>query len=121
MVQLGDLDARLHAQRRVEVGERLVEQEHLRVAHDGAADGDALALAAGELRRLAVEQVLDLQDFARASRTLASISALGGLRQLQPEGHVVVDVHVRVERVGLEHHGDAALGRRRGRSRARRR
>jgi hypothetical protein len=30
-------------------------------------------------------------------------------RDLQGEGHVVVDRHVRVERVGLEHHGDAAL------------
>jgi hypothetical protein len=34
------------------------------------------------------------------------------LGQLQAEGHVVVQVHVRVQRVRLEHHGDAALGRR---------
>jgi hypothetical protein len=33
-------------------------------------------------------------------------------RNAQTEGHVVVDRHVRVERIGLEHHGDAALGRR---------
>ena len=39
----------LHPQRRVEIGERLVEQERRRLAHDGAADGDALALAAGKL------------------------------------------------------------------------
>ena len=49
LLQLGDLEPHLHAQRRVEVGQRLVEQEGLRLAHDGAADGDALALAAGEL------------------------------------------------------------------------
>ena len=29
----------------------------------------------------------------------------------QAIGHVVVDAHVRVERVILEHHGDVALGR----------
>ena len=34
------------------------------------------------------------------------------LRQLQAEGHVVVQRHVRIERVGLEHHRDAALRRR---------
>ena len=46
LLELGDLDAGRDAQRRVEVGQRLVEQEDFRVAHDGAADGDALALAA---------------------------------------------------------------------------
>ena len=33
-------------------------------------------------------------------------------RRFQPEGQVLVHRHVRVERVALEHHGDAALGRR---------
>jgi hypothetical protein len=56
-VQLLDLGAHLHAQLGVEVRQRLVEQEHLRVAHDGAAHGDALALAAGELARVAVEEL----------------------------------------------------------------
>ena len=31
------------------------------------------------------------------------------LGQLQAEGHVVVDLHVRIERVVLEHHGDVPL------------
>jgi hypothetical protein len=34
---------------------------------------------------------------------------LGSCRQLQAEGQVVVHRHVRVQRVVLEHHGDAAL------------
>ena len=50
-----DLEPHLHAQRGVEVRQRLVEQERLRLAHDRAADRDALALAAGQLARLAVE------------------------------------------------------------------
>ena len=64
-VQLGKLDPHLHAQRRVEVRQRLVEQENLGVAHDGAADGDALALAAGKLAGLAIEQRLELEDSRR--------------------------------------------------------
>ena len=55
------------AQRGVEVGQRLVEQEDLGVAHDGAADGDALALAARQRLGQAVEIFGQLQD-------------LGGLR-----------------------------------------
>ena len=56
LVQFLDLGAHLHAQLGVEIRQRLVEQEHLRVAHDGAAHGDALALAAGKLARKALEQ-----------------------------------------------------------------
>ena len=55
LMQFLDLGAHLHAQLGVEVGQRLVEQEHLRIAHDGAAHGDALALTAGKLARIAVE------------------------------------------------------------------
>ena len=49
LVQLADLEPHVDAQRRIEVRQRLVEQERRRLAHDGAADGDALALAAGKL------------------------------------------------------------------------
>jgi hypothetical protein len=55
-VQAANLDAHLHAQLGIEVGERLVEQEDLRLADHGARHGHALALAAGELGGLAVEE-----------------------------------------------------------------
>ena len=90
-VQLGDLDAGLHAQRRVEVGQRLVEQEHLRIAHDGPADGDALALAARELPWACGRAGASICRMRAASRTLRVDLVLRGLRQLQPERHVVVD------------------------------
>ncbi len=38
------------------------------------------------------------------------ISALRRLGDAQAEGHVLGDRHVRIKRVVLEHHGDAALG-----------
>jgi hypothetical protein len=83
-VQLADLHAHIHAQRRVEVRERLVEQEHLGVAHDGAADGDALALAARELARAAVEQVFHLQD-ARGFGDLGLLLGLVALLIVSPK------------------------------------
>ena len=46
---------------------------------------------------------------AASAHALRRSRARRGLRQLQAEGHVVVDGHMRIERVGLEHHGDAAL------------
>src|SRR5207245_1978828 len=47
----GDLGTHLHAQLRVEVRERLVHEEDLRLAHDRAPHRDALALTAGQLAR----------------------------------------------------------------------
>ena len=51
------------------------------------------------------------EDARRLVRRARSISALGVPRLLQAVGHVVVDAHVRIERVVLEHHGDVAVGR----------
>ena len=108
LVHLLDLGAHLHAQLGVEVGKRLVEQEHLGIAHDGAAHGDALALAARELLGLAVQELGDVEDLGRLLDPPVDL-VLGRALELQPERHVLVDVHVRVERVVLEHHGDVPV------------
>src|SRR5712691_4423206 len=50
-LQLSQLDPHALSQLRVEVRERLVEQEHLRAADQGAREREALLLSAGELRR----------------------------------------------------------------------
>ncbi|MCY1299576.1 hypothetical protein D9M70_491090 [compost metagenome] len=110
LLQALDLAAHRDAQLGVEVGERLVEEEGRRLAHDGAAHGDALTLAAGKGARLAREIGLDFQHprgFGDAGVDLG----LGRLAVLQAVGKVVVDGHVRIERIVLEDHGDVALGR----------
>ena len=107
-VQLDQLGARLHTQFRVQVRERLVHQENLRLANDGATKRDALPLPAGQLLGLALQQVTDLQDVRGLLDALVDL-LLGRLAQLQPKRHIVVHAHVRVERVRLEHHGDVAV------------
>ena len=109
-MQLGDLQPHLHAQLGIEIGERLVEQEDLRLAHDGAADRDALALAAGKLPRLALPQLVEMQDGGRLVDALLDEGCVG-TGHPQSETHVLLDRHMRIERIGLEHHGDAAVGR----------
>ena len=83
-VELGDLDPHLHAQVGIEIGQRLVEQEHVRLADQGATDGDALALAAGEFTRTALSAgdrpsacLRDIADLAAAmaSRPMPSVSS----------------------------------------------
>ena len=108
LVQFLDLGAHRDAQLGVEVGKRLVEQKHLRIAHDGAAHGDALALAAGQLPGIALEQRRQRQDFRGA---LDAVRDFIGTRaaQLEREAHIVGDGHMRIERVVLEHHRNVAL------------
>ena len=108
-MQARDLDPHLDAQFGIEVGERFVEQEHLRLAHDGAADGDALALAAGQLPRLALHE-FGMRRISAARLTRRCVSALSLPVMRRPKEMFSLDRHVRIERVGLEHHGDTALG-----------
>ena len=109
-MQARELVAHLDPQGGVQVRQGLVKQEHLRLAHDGAADGDALALTAGEGFGLAVQFARDVQHLGGGANAAVDL-ALVRLGQRQAERHVLVHRHVRIERIGLEHHGDAALRR----------
>ena len=103
-----DLGAHLHAQLGVEVGQRLVHEERLGAAHDRPAHRDPLALPAGEVGRLAVEVLGQLQH-GGGLVDLGLDGALVDPGEGQRERHVLAHRHVRVERVGLEHHRDVAV------------
>ena len=122
LAQLDDLRAHLVAQLRVEVRERLVHQQHLGASDDGAADGHALALAAGERLGLAVEELSDVEDFGRLAHAtvdlvvrhflemrLAVRVRLRDLLELEREGNIFIDGHVRIKRIVLEDHRDVAV------------
>ena len=85
VLDAGDLGAHLHAQLGVEVRQRLVHEERLRVAHDGPAHGDPLALAAGERRGLAVEELVEAEDAGRVAAPARRSRALGTFCSLSPK------------------------------------
>ena len=76
-LQRGDLGAGLHAQLGVEVRQRLVHQEHLRLAHDRPAHRHPLALTARELGRLAVEVVVEVEERGRLAHASVRSPAFG--------------------------------------------
>ena len=84
LVQFLELDAHLHAQLGVEIGQRLVEQEDLGMAHDGAAERDALALPAGKLARLAGSEYSPMPRMSAAALTRLVISFFSNFRILRP-------------------------------------
>ena len=73
----------------------------------------ALLLAAGQLVRIAVAEMRQLDQLAASRRRARRSPLCGTLRDLQAEGDVLRDRHVREQRIGLEHHADVALVRRR--------
>ncbi len=62
LLQHAQLGPHLQAQERVEVGERLVHQQHRRLDRERARHRHALALPARELRGIAVEIGLDMEE-----------------------------------------------------------
>jgi hypothetical protein len=80
-------------------------------SRERAAHRDALPLAAGQLARLAVEQMLDLQHRRHALDDLLLL-ALRHLADVQAERDVLAHRHRRIQRVRLEHHRDVAILRR---------
>ena len=88
-----DLASHFGAQLGVEIGERLVEQEQVRIANDRAAHRDALTLPSGKLPRPALEQWLDLKELCDAIDK-AACSAFGTLRTCSPKVEIVPHAHV---------------------------
>src|SRR6185437_4280771 len=104
------LASHLVAKLGVEIGQRLVEQEQPRVADDGAADSDPLALAAGKLARIALEQRADPERLGGAADSRIDLRPLH-LPRAQTEGDVLEYGQIRVERVALEYHRHIAVAR----------
>jgi len=80
------------------------------LAHDRPAHRDPLALAAGELRRLAVEELVELERDGRLVDLLVDLG-LALVLEAKGESHVLAHAHVRIQRVVLEHHRDVAVAR----------
>src|SRR5207245_10836925 len=89
----------------IKVRERMVEQEHRWFTDDGPRHGHTLTLAAGELARLSLEQVLDAKQVGGPLYLLFMQILVDALR-LQWERNVLVDGQVWVQRVTLEYHRD---------------
>ena len=88
---------------------RLVEQHQRRARGKAAGDRDALLLAAGEFARMPVAIGLEAGHLERVVDPRPALSAAGRRCELQAEGEVALDAHVRPQRVVLEDHADPPL------------
>ena len=109
VVQAPQPGAQLLAHPRVERAERLVEQQHRRLDGERAGERHPLALAAGELARVALAQVRRGRR-GRAARPRAAASRTSArLRTVRPNATLSAHGHVLERRVVLEDEADLAL------------
>ena len=98
-----ELEAHVLAQIGVERSEWLVEQQDVALQHQRAGELDPLLLPARQLVRHPSVEVAEPDQLQHTVDRVADL-LLGQPVELQPEGHVALDVHVGEQGVGLEHH-----------------
>ena len=108
VLNLADGVAHLDAQLRVEVGKRLVHQQHVRLDDDGAGERDALLLAAGKALGQAVGILGDLHGLQNLIDAPLDL-VFRQMAVFKAEGDVLAHGHVREYGVILENHADVAL------------
>src|SRR5690242_6488662 len=103
-----DLRTHLHAQFRIKVAERLVEQHHLGLIHERARERDALLLPAGKLRSWTVFQSVETDDLQNIRDFALDFILLASLNR-QRISDIFRYRHVRPDRVGLKDHADRSF------------
>ena len=107
-LQLADFDAHLLAQLGVEIGQRLVEQQHVGPKNQRTGQRHALLLAAGQLSRQPVAEMIEPHQPQRLG-DLRRHLRLRHLAHLEAERDVLGHRHVRKQRIALEHQAGVAL------------
>ena len=100
-----DLGAHLHTELCIQIRQRLVHQEYLRIPYDGASHGHSLSLTAGKGFRLPVQVLLQAQDSCRVIDSLINLR-LGDAAHLQAESHIVPHRQMGIQGVILKYHGN---------------
>ena len=108
IVEATDFHPHLHAKFRIEVAQRFIEQEDLRVSDNCPTDRNTLTFTTGEMLRFTVQEVRNTQNLGGFRDTLVDL-CFGIFAKFQPERHVLVHRHVRVEGIVLEDHGNVSI------------
>ena len=109
-LEVAQLDAHAQLQQPVEVAERLVEQERLRLRDEHARERDALLLAAGEPRGLRLGELREPDHLERVASACFAALVLVDAVHLEPERDVLEHRAVREEREVLEDRRGRPLG-----------
>ncbi|MPM01949.1 hypothetical protein SDC9_48189 [bioreactor metagenome] len=107
-VQALELRAHLHAQLCIEIGQRFIHEQYLRPGCQRPGDGNALLLASAELGGIAAGKFADLEHGKQLFHPCLDCF-LGPFQILQSECDVLVNGHVRPQRIVLEQKSHVAF------------
>ena len=108
VVQADEPLAQFLANLSIDRGKGLVEQEDIGTGGEGAGDGNTLALAAGQLMRVTLQQAVQFQQGGQFAHPVGD-ARLGPFFDFQAEGNVVEAGHVFEQGVVLKDKPDIAL------------
>ena len=109
MLQITDFITHGAAKFRVEIGQRLVEQQHLRLQHQRTRNGNTLLLATRKLAWITGAKMFKPDKRQPSCAFAAASPALEYPGENQPVGHVLENGLVREQGIGLEYHGHIAF------------
>ena len=101
-VQTLELDTHMGALRRIQMRERLVHQEDIRIAHQRPRQRDALLLPAAQLGRFAVQNVGDVQHLRHLTDALADFGRRHDLARARQKAMLSRNGQRRVQRIGFK-------------------
>lgn len=107
----GEFGPQLCTELFIKARERLVEQQHTRLANDGSSESDTLLFSSGELVRVPSRERLDANECQRFLRSPASFGGRNR-RRSKDEVETLPDGQVRPQGQILEHEPDTSLIRR---------
>ena len=108
MMKMLDLGTGRDAKLGVEIRQRFIHQKDVWLAHNGAGQRHPLPLATGQGRRAAVQEFGQLDHFGGAAHALIMRCRID-LPDLQRKADILIDIHVRIEAIGLKDHRDIAV------------
>ena len=111
LVQVLDFQLHVFTQLLVEGAQRFVHQHQFGVKHERTGQGDTLLLATRQLRGVAFCEIGEFHHVQSAADFVLFVDAVH-FADRKRKGQVLLNGHVREERVVLEHHADVALVRR---------
>ena len=92
---------------RVQIGQRFIQEQNVRLHDQCPSHGHPLLLAAGHLIRVAILKTRKLHERQRLPHLFPNFR-LGAMAHPQAIGHVLIDAHVGKEGVFLKYHGGIA-------------
>ena len=89
LMQLGNLHTHLHTQLCIQVGQRLIHQEYLRITHDSTTHGNTLSLTTGQSLRFTLKERSQVKNLGCFFYHLINL-ILRHFPQLQTKCHIVI-------------------------------